>query len=171
MSIHSYVHLKKQSWILVSTVYQIFTFFVPHNKHNFQTKSTATYHTLKVSPQKPATPQFKQKQKHHPSFTPARFSVKNFENYEARKKKFRLPRNCAVETRLAGLLLLTILRTASAGILEQSMVSGNPNRNRVVVPSRSLYSLAGRYHNPIHTRFIAPIDCYKIPALGLPFAL
>jgi hypothetical protein len=49
MSIHFYGHLKKQSWILVSTAYQIFTFFVPHNKHNFQTKSTATYHTLKVS--------------------------------------------------------------------------------------------------------------------------
>jgi hypothetical protein len=24
--------------------------------------------------------------------------------------------------------------------------------------------LAGRYDNPIPTRFLAPIDCYKIPA-------
>jgi hypothetical protein len=82
------------------------------------------------------------------------------------RKKFRFPRNCAVETRLAGLLLLTILRTASAGILEQSVGS----RNRVVVPARSLYILVGRYDNPTHSRFRSPIDCSKIPALGLPFA-
>ncbi len=29
----------------------------------------------------------------------------------------------------------------------------------------SLFSLAGRYGNPIPTRFLAPIDCYKITAL------
>jgi hypothetical protein len=34
-------------------------------------------------------------------------------------------------------------------------------RNR----SASLCSLAGRYGNPISTRFLAPIDCLKIPAL------
>jgi hypothetical protein len=28
-----------------------------------------------------------------------------------------------------------------------------------------MYSLAGRYDNPIPTRFLAPIDCLKIPAL------
>jgi hypothetical protein len=30
--------------------------------------------------------------------------------------------------------------------------------------SVSLCSLAGRYDNPIPTRFLAPIDCLKIPA-------
>ena len=30
--------------------------------------------------------------------------------------------------------------------------------------SASLFSLAGRYDNPIPTRFLAPIDCLKIPA-------
>jgi hypothetical protein len=30
--------------------------------------------------------------------------------------------------------------------------------------SASLSSLAGRYDNPIPTRFLAPIDCLKIPA-------
>jgi hypothetical protein len=29
----------------------------------------------------------------------------------------------------------------------------------------SLCSLAGRYDNPILTRFLIPIDCFKIPAL------
>jgi hypothetical protein len=33
--------------------------------------------------------------------------------------------------------------------------------------SASLCSLAGRYDNPIPTRFLAPIDCLKIPALGI----
>jgi hypothetical protein len=28
-------------------------------------------------------------------------------------------------------------------------------------------SLAGRYNNPIPTRFLAPIDCLKIPAQGV----
>jgi hypothetical protein len=38
------------------------------------------------------------------------------------------------------------------------------------IDSASLCSLAGRYDNPIPTRFLAPIDCLKIPALylGLP---
>ncbi len=31
--------------------------------------------------------------------------------------------------------------------------------------SASLCSLAGQYHNPLPTRFLAPIDCLKIPAL------
>ncbi len=31
--------------------------------------------------------------------------------------------------------------------------------------SASLCSLAGRYDNPIPTRFLAPMDCLKIPAL------
>jgi hypothetical protein len=31
--------------------------------------------------------------------------------------------------------------------------------------SASLYSLAGRYDNPIPPRFLAPIDFLKIPAL------
>jgi hypothetical protein len=33
------------------------------------------------------------------------------------------------------------------------------------IKSASLCSLAGRYDNPIPTRFLAPIDCLKIPAL------
>jgi hypothetical protein len=33
--------------------------------------------------------------------------------------------------------------------------------------SASLYSLAGRYDNPIPTRFLAPIVCFKIPALSI----
>ncbi len=33
------------------------------------------------------------------------------------------------------------------------------------IDSASLCSLAGRYDNPITTRFLAPIDCSKIPAL------
>ncbi len=46
----------------------------------------------------------------------------------------------------------------SAGISEQSMGA----RNRVVEPPRQL--LAGRYCNPILTRFLALIDCSKLPA-------
>ena len=39
-------------------------------------------------------------------------------------------------------------------------------RNRFQgVNSASLCSLSGRYDNPIPTRFLAPIDCLKIPAL------
>jgi hypothetical protein len=34
------------------------------------------------------------------------------------------------------------------------------------ISSASLYSLVGRYDNPILTRFLAPIECLKIPALG-----
>ncbi len=30
--------------------------------------------------------------------------------------------------------------------------------------SANLWSLAGRYDNPIPTRFLAPIDCFNIPA-------
>jgi hypothetical protein len=30
--------------------------------------------------------------------------------------------------------------------------------------SLKIRALAGRYDNPIHTRFLAPIDCLKIPA-------
>jgi hypothetical protein len=33
------------------------------------------------------------------------------------------------------------------------------------IKSASLYSLAGRYDNPIPPRFLAPIDFLKIPAL------
>ncbi len=39
------------------------------------------------------------------------------------------------------------------------------SRNRFQeIDSASLFSLAGRYDNPIPTRFLAPIDCYKILA-------
>jgi hypothetical protein len=37
--------------------------------------------------------------------------------------------------------------------------------------SASLCSLAGRYDNPIPTRFLAPIDCLKIPALDSGLSL
>jgi hypothetical protein len=41
-------------------------------------------------------------------------------------------------------------------------------RNRIQgMHSASLCSLAGRYDNPIPTRFLAPIDCLKIPALEI----
>jgi hypothetical protein len=33
------------------------------------------------------------------------------------------------------------------------------------INSASVFSLVGRYENPIPTRFLAPIDCFKIPAL------
>jgi hypothetical protein len=35
---------------------------------------------------------------------------------------------------------------------------------RAGIDSASLYSLAGRYDNPIPTRFLAPVECSKIPA-------
>ncbi len=35
-----------------------------------------------------------------------------------------------------------------------------------IPPGCVLCSLAGRYYNPIPTRFLAPIDCLKIPAPG-----
>ncbi len=49
-------------------------------------------------------------------------------------------------------------------ILKQS--TGARNRVGTELSSRParLCSLAGRYDNPIPTRFLAPIDCYKIPA-------
>jgi hypothetical protein len=34
------------------------------------------------------------------------------------------------------------------------------------IDSASLCSLAGRYNNHVPPRFLAPIDCSKIPALG-----
>jgi hypothetical protein len=38
-------------------------------------------------------------------------------------------------------------------------------RNRFQgIDSASLCSMAGRYDNPIPTRFLAPTDCLKIPA-------
>jgi hypothetical protein len=35
------------------------------------------------------------------------------------------------------------------------------------INSANLCSLADRYDNPIPTRFLAPIDCFKIPAQGV----
>jgi hypothetical protein len=41
-------------------------------------------------------------------------------------------------------------------------------KNRIQgINSASLCSLAGQFDNPIPTRFLAPIDCFKIPALVL----
>jgi hypothetical protein len=43
-------------------------------------------------------------------------------------------------------------------------------RNRFQgVDNASLFRLAGRFDNYIPTRFLAPIDCYKIPALAESF--
>jgi hypothetical protein len=41
-----------------------------------------------------------------------------------------------------------------------------PGNRLQEISSASLCSLAGRYDNPILPRFLAPIDCLKIPALG-----
>ncbi len=62
------------------------------------------------------------------------------------------------------LVIESICPASSAGSLEQSM--GARNRAGTELSSRParLCSLAGRYDNPIPTRFLAPIDCYKIPA-------
>jgi hypothetical protein len=38
--------------------------------------------------------------------------------------------------------------------------------NEPIPPGCVVCSLAGRYDNPIPTRFLAPIDCLKIPALA-----
>ncbi len=51
----------------------------------------------------------------------------------------------------------------SAEILKQSGARNRIGTELSSLPAR-LYSLAGRYDNPIPTRFLAPIDCYKIPA-------
>ncbi len=53
-----------------------------------------------------------------------------------------------------------------AGILEQSMGAKNRVGTELSDRPASLYSLAGRYDNPFPTRFLAPIDCSKIPALN-----
>ena len=39
-----------------------------------------------------------------------------------------------------------------------------PKKRFQGINSASLFSLAGRYDNPLPTRFLAPIDCSKIPA-------
>jgi len=52
-----------------------------------------------------------------------------------------------------------------AGILKQFMGAGNGVGIGFSCHSASLCSLAGRYGNPFPTRFLAPIDCLKIPAL------
>jgi len=52
-----------------------------------------------------------------------------------------------------------------ARILEQSMGARNRVGTALSYRHASLCSLAGRYDNPIPTRFLAHIDCFKIPAL------
>ncbi len=50
-------------------------------------------------------------------------------------------------------------------ILPNSLPPSPLHRNRFQgINSTSLCSLAGRFDNPIPTRFLAPIDCLKIPA-------
>jgi hypothetical protein len=42
----------------------------------------------------------------------------------------------------------------------------SPGIDSKEIDAAGLCSLAGRYDNPILTRFLAPIDCLKIPAQG-----
>ncbi len=57
-------------------------------------------------------------------------------------------------------------RESRAGILEQSMGARNQPWQRFVIPAhQAKYRLVSRYHNPTSTRFPAPTDCSKIPAL------
>ncbi len=73
-----------------------------------------------------------------------------------------LLRPIPTRTEKRGQVSYSLLRPCSAGILEQSMGA----RNRVVVPAHQpICSLSGRCDNPIPTRFLAPTDCSKIPAL------
>jgi hypothetical protein len=44
------------------------------------------------------------------------------------------------------------------------MGARNPVGNELTYLPASQCSLVGRYDNPSPTRFLAPIDCYKIPA-------
>jgi hypothetical protein len=55
-----------------------------------------------------------------------------------------------------------VVALSCAEILEQSMGDRFQGIN-----STSLCSLAGRYDNPIPTRFLASIDCLTIPALAI----
>jgi hypothetical protein len=51
--------------------------------------------------------------------------------------------------------------------LSQNFLTLKEPKNRFQgTNSARLCSLAGRYDNPIPTRFLAPIDCLKIPALN-----
>jgi hypothetical protein len=61
---------------------------------------------------------------------------------------------------------LISLLVFSAGILEQSIVPARQATYRLLSfrPAR-LHRLAGRYDNSDPTRFLASIDCSKIPAL------
>ncbi len=56
----------------------------------------------------------------------------------------------------------TISRNQFQGINSKESILSNQFQG---IYSASLCSLAGRYANPIPTRFLAPIDCLKIPAL------
>ncbi len=53
--------------------------------------------------------------------------------------------------------------TPKDGIFNQESI---PRSHFQGIDSASLCGLAGRYDNPISTRFVAPIDCLKIPALN-----
>jgi hypothetical protein len=58
------------------------------------------------------------------------------------------------------------LLLASAGIFEQSVGAGNREGIGLSYWSARLNRLAGRYDISVPTRFPAPIDCSKIPALA-----
>jgi hypothetical protein len=58
------------------------------------------------------------------------------------------------------------LQSLPIGILSPYFLTFMETRNRFQgMNSASQCSLAGRYNNPISTRFLAPIDCLKIPAV------
>ncbi len=62
------------------------------------------------------------------------------------------------------MVIESLCPASSAGILKKS--AGARHRVGTELSSRParLCSLAGRYDNLVPTLFLAPIDCYKIPA-------
>ncbi len=71
-------------------------------------------------------------------------------------------------------------RRVSTGLVHKKNAEGGQNTNRRLLTRARIFltfkkprnrfqginsaSLAGRYYNPIPTRFLAPIECLKIPA-------
>ncbi len=74
----------------------------------------------------------------------------------------------------SGPLVLGLWAVLDSSVLHQSRARifktfMEPRNRSQWMNSTSLCSLAGRYDNPIPTRFLAPIDCLKIPALSSKF--
>jgi hypothetical protein len=76
-----------------------------------------------------------------------------------------IPAACLTDDQRDGIFKL--LRSPGVDSLSQYFQTFLEPRNRFQgMNSASLCSLAGLYDNPIPTRFLAPIDCLKIPALA-----